>query len=361
MSDNRPQDTTSSPPFPGPETGYYGPQEPYELVLIENADFAGNLVGGICYGIIVVLVFQCAAAVLSSSNKNMRIPMLIYVAFMFALGTIFTALNLNGLQDRYIQFRNFPEGGPLGYGLSQFSSWRSILANTVYIVSNWLADGLLIYRCFVIWNRRKAILVFPMIMFGGSISMGVITLYKSSSPGSNLWSEITVDFALPYFTISVALNVLLTLIICFRLLWHSRLYNLAASPSKGSYRRIVAMLVESCALYALFSVLFIGTYASGNYMSNFFLPVLSQVQIISPFLIIMRVAHRRSVTDNVQGSSGTYRGGGSSGFQTTLQAASRTTNPTPITTQIAMVDMVNGDFGKFDRKKVVTDDTMSHV
>ena len=120
--------------------------------------------------------------------------------------------------------------------------------------------------------------------------MGIITLYKSSSPGSNLWANITVDFALPYFTISVALNVVLTLIICFRLLWHSRVYSMA-SPSKGSYGQIIAMLVESCALYALFSVLFIGTYASGNYMSSLFLPILSQVQVsfhkftVNPFLI----------------------------------------------------------------------------
>ena len=144
------------------------------------------------------------------------------------------------------------------------------------------------------------VLVFPMLMFGGSIcksplktravycvsdstphtATGVITLYKSSIPGSNLWSNITVDFGLPYFTISVALNVLLTFLICLRLLRHSQEFNLTTgSSSKGLYRMLVAVLVESCALYALFSLLFIGTYASGNYMSDLFLPILSQVQV----------------------------------------------------------------------------------
>lgn len=109
--------------------------------------------------------------------------------------------------------------------------------------------------------------------------MGIITLYKSSRPGSNLWAGLTVNFGLPYFSISVSLNILLTLMISFRLLWHNRKFNLATSSSSGFYNRIVGMLVESCALYALFSILFITTYGAGNYASDLFLPILSQVQV----------------------------------------------------------------------------------
>jgi hypothetical protein len=53
-------------------------------------------------------------------------------------------------------------------------------------------------------------------------AMGIITLYLASQPGSSLWSGITVNFGLPYFTISVGLNVILTLMISARLILHSR-------------------------------------------------------------------------------------------------------------------------------------------
>ncbi|KAG7097755.1 hypothetical protein E1B28_005076 [Marasmius oreades] len=361
MSDVGGNNTTTPsgpPPQPGPETGYYGPQEPPQLIWLENASFAGNTMGGICYGMTFVLFFQCVFAIINSPNKDARKPMLLYVIFMFALGTIFTAGNLNLQQHSYIDFRNFPGGGPLGYALSQYSTWRGMTPNVVYTISNWFADGLLMYRCYVIYNMQKWVLVIPGIMFGGSISMGVITLYKSSRPGSNLWAGITVNFGLPYFVLSVALNVMLTLIISFRLLWHSRKYNLSTSSS-GVYKRIVSMLVESCALYSLFSILFIGTYAAGNYASDLFLPILSQVQIIAPFLIIIRVATRRSVTDYIHGSSGSgsgYRGGnivtGEIQFQTTQlssfhtrsHASGHTTAPS-FNTQTAMEDLSNDSFG----------------
>ena len=57
----------------------------------------------------------------------------------------------------------------------------------------------------------------------------------------------------------------------------------------------------------------------------------------------MRVAHRRSVTDNIQGSTA-YKG--TSGFQ----AGSRTAHTASTATQIAMVDMGNDNF---DGKKVI--------
>ena len=113
-------------------------------------------------------------------------------------------------------------------------------------------------------------------------AMGIITLYLSSQPGSSLWSGITVNFGLPYFTISVGLNVVLTLMISARLILHGRNVRSAMGSTTGIgslYRTIVTMLVESCSLYAVTSLLFIGPYASNNYASDIFLPILAEVQV----------------------------------------------------------------------------------
>ena len=112
--------------------------------------------------------------------------------------------------------------------------------------------------------------------------MGIITLYKSSQPNSNLFSGVTVNFGLPYFTISCANNIILTLLISARLLYHRRKLQQtlgSTGTANSPYFSIVAMLVESSALYAVFSILFIGPYAANNYASDIFLPILSQTQV----------------------------------------------------------------------------------
>ena len=129
--------------------------------------------------------------------------------------------------------------------------------------------------------------------------MGIMTLYKTSRPDSSLFSGITVSFGLPYFTISVALNVLLTLIIACWLLLHDRNLKEAIGFHSGIssiYRSIVTMLVESCALYAIVSICFIVPYAMSDHASAIFLSMLSRVQIIAPLLIIRRVATQRALT-----------------------------------------------------------------
>lgn len=128
--------------------------------------------------------------------------------------------------------------------------------------------------------------------------MGIMTLYKTSRPDSSLFSGVTVSFGLPYFTISVALNVLLTLIIASWLLLHHRNLKEAIGFQAGItsvYRSIVTMLVESCALYAAVSICFIVPYAMSHHASAIFLSVLARVQIIAPLLIIRRVATQRAV------------------------------------------------------------------
>ena len=111
--------------------------------------------------------------------------------------------------------------------------------------------------------------------------MGAIVLFKSSRPGSSLWSGVTVNFGLPYFTIACSLNIFLTLLIAGRLFWHSHNFKKLMPDSKPPtlYSNVITMVVESCAIYAVTSLLFIGPYAANNYASDIFLPLLSQVQV----------------------------------------------------------------------------------
>ena len=82
--------------------------------------------------------------------------------------------------------------------------------------------------------------------------MGIILVYQSSELTAKVWS------ALPYFSISLSLNVLLTLMIVIRLILHTRNIR-AAMGIAGSGRlskAIVTMLIESCALYCELSVVY---------------------------------------------------------------------------------------------------------
>ena len=117
-----------------------------------------------------------------------------------------------------------------------------------------------------------------MVMFRATINnvaMGTILTYQSVVPPAGLWS------AIPYFSISLSLNVLLTLMIIIRLILHARNTRTALGITGigGLCKTIVTMFIESCALYAVNSLLFIVPWGTHNYAENIFLFILSQTQV----------------------------------------------------------------------------------
>lgn len=51
------------------------------------------------------------------------------------------------------------------------------------------------------------------------------------------------------------------------------------SGAVGMYRAVVTMLVESSALYAVNSLLFVGPWGAGSHVADIFLPILAETQV----------------------------------------------------------------------------------
>ncbi|KAH8109253.1 hypothetical protein DFH11DRAFT_1843271 [Phellopilus nigrolimitatus] len=282
----------------------YAPNLPADVLWLERATLIGDCMSFVTYGVSFVVFLLTTYALLEArkrSQERLDWTLLIYTCMMFSLGTIFIGMSMRSFQLMFIDNRDFP-GGPTAYALSQYSSAITIVPNACSIISGWLADGFLLFRCLVIFRLRFYVVALPILMYLGSITMGIMVLFQSSRPGANLWSKVSVNFGVPYFSLSMALNILVTLLIATRLLLYRRKLHRTLGPEQVAavpYVTIAAMIVESSMLYAVFSLLFIGPYGANSQISHIFLPILSQVQsyfhkIIAPMLIIFRVAKRRA-------------------------------------------------------------------
>ena len=111
-------------------------------------------------------------------------------------------------------------------------------------------------------------------------AMGIVLVYQNAEVGGRTWS------GLPYFSISFSLNVLLTSMIVIRLVLHTRNVRKAMGISGigGLSKAIATMLIESCALYAVSSLLVLGPWSAVNGSVDIFLPILAetQVRVLSP-------------------------------------------------------------------------------
>ena len=107
------------------------------------------------------------------------------------------------------------------------------------------------------------------------IAMGIMYMYQSSEPTGSEWSTI------PYISISLSLNVILTLMIVTRLILHTRNVRIAVggTGSGGLCKTIVTMFIESCTLYAVNSLLALVLVGAGSGALDIFITTLPGTQV----------------------------------------------------------------------------------
>lgn len=113
-------------------------------------------------------------------------------------------------------------------------------------------------------------------------ALSCVLLAELCLPNATLWQSSNVNFALAYWSTSVATNLLLTLLIAGRLVWMR--YQLGRlmgriTAAHSPYLSIAAMLIESAALYSAVAVPFMTTYARNDTSNFLFFSLLGQVQV----------------------------------------------------------------------------------
>ena len=115
------------------------------------------------------------------------------------------------------------------------------------------------------------------------IVMGISLIYQSSQTDKSAVFAL-VDFSTPYYAVSVALNIILTLMLVIRFATHSRnIRKVTGVGAGGLYKTLNTMLIESCGLYAVTFILFIGVWGGANPILFLFFPILSQIQVRGVF------------------------------------------------------------------------------
>ena len=118
--------------------------------------------------------------------------------------------------------------------------------------------------------------------------MGIVMLYFRQHPWANGILPKFSQFGVPYLSISVSLNILLTLMIVVRLALHGRKIRAAtgsAAGISGLYNTVSTMLIESCALFTVSSLVVVaGLVRTKSNRPAVFYPGMSVVDIFFPIL-----------------------------------------------------------------------------
>ncbi|KAJ7035434.1 hypothetical protein C8F04DRAFT_1258983 [Mycena alexandri] len=179
-------------------------------------------------------------------------------------------------------------------------------ANTVYVTSTVIADSIFIFRCYSIWNRRLAIVVFPafLVLITTVLGYANVMLLILTDSGDMSALDILNIVNQNLFIASIAVSLFTTVVLMG--LTVGRIWLLARAArvvmghkAVGTYYTACAMILESGALYCVGGTAFVAVwfrlFESGTLA--FTGAILGQIVGIAPTLIAVRVALGCSVED----------------------------------------------------------------
>ncbi|KAJ7140925.1 hypothetical protein C8R44DRAFT_762099 [Mycena epipterygia] len=226
-------------------------------------DISQLWVGTLFYGIYLVLFCICIYVLLHRPRNLGNTVFLVTATALFTLATVQAVINLVlGASDI--------DGIDIPY--DQLSTANFM----IYAANNVIADALVIYRCYTIWNRNIYVVILPLILlivtsvFGWDILLPVV----------------------PFFALSLATNVLVTTLTAARIWWICR--QARAYLRTDLQKRCVSsisIIVESGVIYSasVLAYLILGAIPSASIVQEPIMQMLAQVVGIVPTLIIVRV------------------------------------------------------------------------
>ncbi|KAF8889850.1 hypothetical protein BD779DRAFT_1519265 [Infundibulicybe gibba] len=238
-----------------------------------DATTLGTIVEGIFYGAYMVL-FILYLVLRGRKGRVVEGPLTVAQILLFILCTLFIVADA---ENDILDFK-------IGLGSS-----------VVFSLIDFLSQMILLYRCWIIWDKRWVVVAFPgflaLASLGGELALvGLVdSLVLGNGNAAKLGARINPT-GISAFSISLGANTLTTSLIVSKILLISREVRPVLGPdSHRSFRVVTAMLIESGLLLFVSQLIYVILFALGHPSYDFVAGPITQIYGITPTLLNIRV------------------------------------------------------------------------
>ncbi|KAK0209814.1 hypothetical protein IW262DRAFT_496016 [Armillaria fumosa] len=226
----------------------------------------------------------------TSKNGASRVLMVFAIILLYIISTIAFAFFWFFVRFGFID--NGQDALTVFTGLTGFNSqWTAaqISAGVTGIIGTVIADGAMIWRCFIVWGERWFIVFIPVLCLIAETVVKSLQVYHNLHDviENDEFSEFgsRIDWTTLYLSLVLATTLMCTLLIVYRILSVGGI-----KAGLRSYRGVVEVVVESAALYSAALIIYIA-FISRNMLGSSYIDIITaSIKGIAPTLLVGRVA-----------------------------------------------------------------------
>jgi len=243
-----------------------------EAFPIDAAQIVGVFMESVFYGIFLVTFVSCMKTLLWKDGhvkpvRTMHYKMIIAAILMFIFATMDVAFHLQHNLDAFV---GAPDHQAVLDHFNDTSNWINVMKMAAYVAQTFVGDAILLYRCWVVYNRNWWIVLLPTLLWLGCTACGAMTVYIEATldtEGDLLNADSLAPFITAMLCLTLAMNALTTSLIVHRIWKVQRKLNRrsAFALTEGTpLKRVLVVLIESGLMYTLSIVILFGLYMAGH-------------------------------------------------------------------------------------------------
>ncbi|KIJ62366.1 hypothetical protein HYDPIDRAFT_176509 [Hydnomerulius pinastri MD-312] len=290
-------------------------------IALDSAAIMSTVLEGIFYGF-SLLMFGGTLWSLGyrRATSDINRPIAGIATLLLILSTIHMVVDIIRIEEGLVLYRDTFPGGPPAF-FADVAQETFVFKNAVYSLQTLLGDGVVIYRCYVVWQSVLIIIV-PMMLWCGVAASAVGSVYSVSQATTNsgdIFFKETGQWITAFYASTLATNLLSSGLLAYRI-WmiDRRISGMRSSRSKTM--PVLRVLMDAAILYsvALFTALM--CFVSSNNGQYVVLDMITPIISIAFYMVLIRVAVAKTSHSQPSGSA----------YSTTLRSG---TIPTPQSSQ----------------------------
>ncbi|KAH7920719.1 hypothetical protein BV22DRAFT_780533 [Leucogyrophana mollusca] len=212
------------------------------------------------------------------------------IAFLLLiLSTIHIIVDIKRLVDGLVTYRDTFLGGPPAF-FADLTQETFVFKNVVYGLQTLVGDGVVIYRCYAVWQSYWVLLFQGMLWSSVAVTAvgSVYNVSQATAYSSDLFAKQTGQWVTAFYVSTLATNLISSGLLAYRI-WTIDRHVATLRATRNTVIPIVRVLVDSAILYsaALFAALicFVCSNNGQFVVQDMLTPIIS----IAFYMVLIRV------------------------------------------------------------------------
>ncbi|KAG2140169.1 hypothetical protein DEU56DRAFT_911872 [Suillus clintonianus] len=267
-------------------------------IPLDTAAIMSTVLEGILYGFSVLMFIGTIWTFTYKKRlRDVNRPIAVVAALLFVLSTVHMVIDIIRIEEGLVKYRDTFPGGPAVF-FADVSQETFVVKNVIITLQTLLGDGVVIYRCYVVWKSVR-IIILPCIMWCCIAVFGTCMVYDFSqaltSNAESVFTNETGRWTAAFISFTFATNLFSSGLLAYRIWTIER--RVSTTRARKGIMPIVRVLVDAAILYSAATCSAIICFARSNNGLYVIGDLINPIIPIAFYMVFIRIAVNKNTQE----------------------------------------------------------------